>query len=910
MNLLQHIFHRRGMHDDLSEEMRQHLEEKIDTLVERGMAREEAVHAARRAFGNATLMEQRGREVWMWPWIESVWADVKFALRQLRKSPGFTVTAVLTLALGIGATTAIFSLFLQVWLHGLAVHNPEQLVLLRATQPVEPPDFYVSTHGDLTYYFSMPAFRELGKQSGKIFSDTAASGPFSAPMRTGAGTETVAGDYVTGSYFATLGLRPVIGRLITPGDDIAGSGNSVVVLSYEEWESAFGGSPAALNQVVDINAHPFTIIGVAPPVFNGIDRWRAAGIFVPMSVEPVLLTHGRSYLDMYDAIWINIVGRLQPEMSRQRAEVALNPLWRSLRTNELTLFRHDQHFAQTYLRSHLSVTRGAGGLPFVQNSLGPQTDVLMAMAILVLLIACVNLANLLLVRGAVRAKEIGVRAALGASRARLMRWVLTEGMLLTALGGLAGLGLALAAVRPLAATSLMGNLRDNGTDAPVASLGGMHLVLFAAAAMVVTGLFSCLPSIFVSTRADLNQVLHESATRNPRGASRLRPAFTTLQITLSFVLLVGASLLARTLYNLKSVDVGMRTDHLVQFSTDARGTGDPAVQTPVLMKQIADAIRREPGIQSVGYAADGVLSGAGSTSYIMIAGHPLQEGDDLADRNSVNGDFFATLGIPLLAGRALRYSDREGTPKVAVVNEIFATHYFGSVRDALGQMFCFGRGHVPDTTIIGVVRNARSRNIDATPTAAFYLPFAQSYGRPVHRAEFYIRTEIVPDLVVNEVRQAVRSVNPALPLDDLRTLDEQISQDTANPRLLAVLSISFGLLAAILAAIGLYGVLAYTTTRRTREIGVRMALGADRGDMARLVLRQVIWITGIAIVLGVPLSLLLSRYLRKELFQVAYNDPWSLLGAGLFLSLVIATAAYVPARRAASIDPTQALRAE
>jgi putative ABC transport system permease protein len=904
MNPLQRLLHRRAQADDLSEEMRQHLEEKIEALVAGGVPRDEAVHAARRAFGNATLIEQRSREVWMWPLIESIWADIKFALRQLRKSPGFALTAVLTLALGIGATTAIFSLFQQVWLHSLPVPNPERLVLLRATGPMDPG--YESFSGEAAYYFSVPMFRDLRKQSGNIFSGMAASGRFDGVLRAGTTTKTVRGYFVTGGYFDALGLRPMIGRLISPEDDTVREGNPVAVLSYSEWQQAFGGSPAALNQVVDINAHPFTIIGVAPAGFVGLDRQNPAQIFAPMSMEPTMPTHDRSFLDLHNAIWINIVARLQPWMSAQRAEVALNPVWRSLRTNELTLFKHNQRFAEEYLHSRLSVENGAEGLPFLQHRVGPEIQVLIAMALMVLLIACVNLANLLLVRGAVRAKEIGVRAALGASRARLMRWVLIDGFLLTALGGLAGACLGLLAMPPLTTSGL---LDDSWDAAPVASAAGMHLLLFAAAAMLLTWLLSCLPSMLLSTRPDLNQVLHESTVRNPRGASRVRPVFTAFQIVLSFVLLVGASLLARTLYNLKNIDVGMQTDHVLQFSTDARSTGASQQASPALMQQIADAIRREPGVSSVAYAADGILSGDMSRSDITIAGHPLQEDDDAPDRNSVNADFFSTLGIPLLAGRVFRYSDEAGAPKVAVVNEMFAKHYFGSVRNALGQMFCFGTGtrRVPDTTIVGVVQNARSINLDVKPDATLYITFTQEAQ---HQAEFYVRTEIAPELVANEVRQAVRSVNSALPLDDFETLNEQIAGDVATPRLLAALSISFGLLAALLAAIGLYGVLAYSTTQRTREIGIRMALGANRGDVVRLVLRQVAWITGAALAVGVPLGLLLSRYLRKQLFNVAYNDPWSFVAAALFLFLVIAAAAYGPAKRAAMVDPMQALRAE
>lgn len=390
----------------------------------------------------------------MWPWIENLYADVKFALRQLRKSPGFTLTAILTLALGIGANTAIFSLFQQVLLRSLPVRQPRQLVVLRSTGATTG---WISSYGDDTYYFSVPMYRDLRRQSGKVFSNMAASGAFLIPMRAEAATETVTGDFVTGRYFATLGLRPVIGRLIGASDDAERSGNPVVVLSYSEWQERFGGSPAALNQTVDINAHPFTIIGVAPPGFVGLNPQMPDQIFVPMTMEPVLPTHDASWLDKHDAVWINIVARLRPGMSRQRAEVALNPLWSTLRKNELPLLGNPfQGFDKAYLRTHLFVANGVQGLPFIQKRLGPKVKLLMAMSLLVLLIACVNLANLLLVRGTVRGKEIGVRAALGASRARLMAWVLTEGLVLAVLGGAAGIGLRLAAMQPLS-TILLGD---------------------------------------------------------------------------------------------------------------------------------------------------------------------------------------------------------------------------------------------------------------------------------------------------------------------------------------------------------------------------------------------------------------------------------------------------------------------
>lgn len=904
MNWLKNLFQRHKMTSDLSEEMQQHLDEKIEALVASGMPRDEAVHAARRAFGNATQLEQRSREVWMWPWLESILADVKFALRQLRKTPGFSITAILTISLGIGATTAIFSLFQQVLMHSLPVSHPEQLVTLRATGGFSGS---MSVYGDHTYYFSVPMYRDLRDRSGKVFSDMAASGPFFSPVRVGTGTETLPGNFVTGSYFATLGMRPALGRLIEPMDDVARGGNSEAVLSYSEWQKSFGGSPAVLNQTVDINAHPFTIIGVAPAGFVGLDRNMPALIFVPMSMEPILPTHDQSWLDKHDALWINIVARLRPGMTAKRAEVEMNPLWYALRKNELPLMgSHSQSFSQSYLRTHLFVASGMQGLPFLEQQLGPKVEVLMAMALLVLLIACVNLANLMLVRGTTRAKEIAVRAALGASRKRLMAWVLSEGLLLAVLGGAAGLVLGLLALQPLTA----GLFGPDAKAAPINSPLGLHLLLFATVAMLFTGLLSCVPSMLLSTRPDMTRVLHESAAQHSGGTGRLWFAFTTVQIMLSFVLLVGACLLAHTLYNLRTVDLGIRPNHLFQFSTDVRSIGSKPEQAAEWMDQVADAIRREPDIRSVGYASNGILTGNESGSNITVAGYKPKEDEDTSlDSDNVSPDFFTAVGIPLMSGRVFTTDDRAGVPKVAVVNDIFAKHYFGGLRKALGQMFCFGagQGHVPGITIVGVVQSARSAAVDRPPNATIYIPFAQSTKQ---RAVVYVRTADDPASVSNIIRRAVQKVNPALPVDDLATMKDQIAGGIASPRLLAVLSISFGLLAALLAAIGLYGVLAYSITQRTREIGIRMALGANRLQVVQLVLWQVVGMAVLALVFGVPLSLLLSHYLRGQLFHVPYNDPWSLLGAGLLAFLVLTFAAYVPARRAASIDPMQALRSE
>jgi putative ABC transport system permease protein len=899
MNPLQRLWKRRAMMDDLSDEIEQHLSENIEALVAAGMPRDEAVHAARRAFGNSALLEERGREFWMWRWIENLWADLKFTVRQLRRSPGFTATAVLTLALGIGATTAIFSLFMQVLLRSLPVQDPQSLVLLQATGATTG---YMSNYGDPAYYFNVPMFYDLQRQAKNVFQRMGASGPFPGAVRAGELTQNMEGDFVTGDFFTTLGLRPAVGRLIEPADDRVRGSNPVVVLSYNEWQQGFGGSPAVLNRTIDINAHPFTVVGVAPPGFTGLDPTQPDQLFVPMSMEQVIPTHDKSWLKLHDATWINIIARLRPGMSAKRAEVELNPLWHTLKRNELPLFGHQSpSFSRAFMTTHLFVASGMQGLPFLQTQLGPKVEMLMAMALLVLLIAVVNLGNLLLVRGTIRAKEIGVRAALGASRSRLITWILIEGWMLACVGGAVGIGFGLLTMRPLA-TAL---LRESAIPSAIE----VHLLIFAIVLMLLTGLLSCLPSMMLTTRPDLTRVLHESTTQSSKSGGRLRLIFTAVQITLSFVLLVGASLLARSLYNLRNVDLGLRTDHLIQFGTDVRSVGTTLAQTPALMEQIAAEIRRQPGISSVGYSSVGVLSGDRTGSDITIAGYKPREGEDMEpDNDSVSSEFFTTFGIPLLTGRVLTNADEMGLNKVAVVNDVFATDYFGGAEKALGQMFCFGSGDVvPNITIVGVVRNAETVAVGAKPLATIYLPFGQ---RKRQAATFYIRTMLPPKQVFDEVRHAVRGVNPELPINDLGTFAGLIDWDTATPHLLAVLSISFGVLAILLAGIGMYGVLAYSMTQRTREIGIRIALGASRLKVTKLVVQEVATSGLIAAACGVPISLLLTRYLRDELFHVTYHDPWSFGLAGLVTLIAIAVAAYFPVRQAVSVDPVRALRAE
>lgn len=838
--------------------------------------------------------------------LTNFYRDLRFALRQLRKSPGFAFTAVLTLALGIGANTAIFSLFLQVLFHTLPIQDPQSVVLLRATGATTG---HTATHGDSTYYFDVPMFHNLANQAQPFFSQMAASGPFSAPVSAPSGTEDAQGELVTGEYFSAFGVQPVLGRLLQPSDDMLHNGNPVVVLSYAAWQQRFAGSSAALNQVVDINAHPFTVVGVTPRDFPGFNPRDPTAIFIPISMEASVTTHRKSWQDDHGTKWANVVARLQPGMTRKRAEIGLQPVWLSLRKQELGFFKdHSSKFTHGFLQTHLFVEAGAQGLPFLQQQDGTMVSALFGMALLVLLIACVNLANLLLVRGNLRAKEFGVRAALGASRSRLLRAVWMEALVLALLGGGIGIRVGLSATQPLLLT-LIGN---GVKPAPLSSSLGLHLLLFSATALLLTAFLGCLPSMLLSARTQITGVLHQSGGWPSAGASRMQIAFTTLQIMVSFVLLVGSCLLARSLYNLRNIDIGLHPENIVQFSVDARPSGETPQQVIELSEKIVSALQREPGMTVISYAKYPILAGSENSRDITIAGYTAKAEEEISpELNAVSPAFFTALGVPLLAGRMFTLDDRAGSPKVAIVNESFAQHYLGDSQHALGQKFYFGSNSqaAPEITIVGLVKNFSEINLHGKDKPALFFPFAQDEPR-MQGTYFYLQTTSRPDAAFSVIRQVVHNVNPSVRINDVETLNEEVNRFIRVPRLMAGLAISFGILAALLAAIGLYGVLAYSISQRTKEIGIRMALGADRAQVVYLVVEKVGWMICAAIAMGIPLSLLLGHALRSQLFHVADNDPLILLAAALLSILVAAMAAYLPARRAATIDPMRALRNE
>lgn len=832
-------------------------------------------------------------------------ADVRYALRQLRKSPGFAAAAVLTLALGIGANTAIFSLLDQALLRSLPVRDPKQLVLLEAT-PYKVWNGHTSTSGgDDEAYFSWPMFKDLRDQN-KVFDGLIAMYQTQAGVMWHQHSELVTAELVSGNYFNVLGVHPAVGRVMTQADDRTRNGNAVAVLSFQYWRTHLAEDPHVVGQTLDINGHPFQIVGVAAPGFESAIWGSPADLWVPMTMKPVV-TPDWDELDQHDSRWLNILGRLKPGETRAQAEAGLAPLWHALRSAEIPLMRNNSpRFISGFVtNSRLHVLDGSRGFSYSRNDYEEPLIVVMAMAVLVLFMASVNVASLVLVRAAGRVREISMRYALGARRDRVVRQLLAEGLLLGLLGGAAGLALAPAAIR-----LLVTRISSGQGEPPFSTHLDLRLLVFNFAVAVVVSLLFTVAPAFQTWTPDLVNSLKQQGAGSMGGRLGFRRAIVGMQIGLSLLLLVGAGLFIRTLDNLRKVNVGFATDHLITFGVDPRLAGYDANAVVPLHRRITEALTALPGVVSAGATNDPELSDNGSGGNISIQGYTAQEGEDMnVEHAMVTPDYLPTLKVPLLAGRNFTDQDNSSSPKVVIVNEALADRFFGSPRNAIGHRIAMGGGKVPyDIEIIGVARNYLHRKMRGTIKMGLYGPLAQQTAVP--EMFYYVRTWAAPSSAMGMIRQTMQGIDAKLVLDSLNTMDGQIDQNITDERMIAMLAVSFGVLATLLAAVGLYGVLAYATAQRTREIGVRMALGADRRGVMELVLRDMLKLAGISIVVALPVALLAARTLRSELFGVSTMDPVVYVPVTLLVLLVAVLAAAVPARRAANVEPMQALRAE
>jgi predicted permease len=834
--------------------------------------------------------------------------DLRYALRQLRKSPAFTLTVIVTLALGIGANAAVFTLFDQVLLRMLPVERPKELVRFEWTGTFS--GSASSFGGDTDNYFSYPMYKDL-RDKNQVFEGILAADKTGVGVSWHNQAENKDAEVVTGNYFQLLGLKPAVGHLFTQQDDTAKNANPVVVLSYGYWKSRFGADRSVPGQTVLINGHPFTVLGVAPANFDSAIGGYKPGVFIPVSMVDVAMPwmDTRDNLTNHKSIWLTLVARLKPGVSKSQAEASLGPLWHSLRAYELTLYKSaTERFKKRFLdQSQLKVLDDSTGFSPDRTELKTPLIVLMSMAGLLVAMCAINVATLLLLRAAGRAREMSMRYALGAKRGRIVSQLLVEGGLLGISGAAAGLALA-----PVVATTLVRLMTssDPGQE-PYSSAIDMRVLLFTLGISLVVSLLFSIAPVLHFLRPDLAQALRQNAGTASRSSQRFRKLTVGAQIALSVLLLGGAGLFVRTLDNLRHQPVGFDTTHLVDFSIDPADSGYSEDRTAQIVANSIEAVSRIPGAVSVAATTDPELQGDTSGSNFTIQGYMQAEDENLHfEAPWITPGYFATLHQPLLVGREFTAADAKGQPKVAVVNLAMAKRYFGSPQNALGRSIAQGGGADAklDITIVGVVGDVRHQNLRTEIGPAIYQPYLQE-AHPVG-VEVYSRTLRAPELVEPAIRQTIHQLDPTLVVDGLRTMEAEVDNRAADVRALAFLAIGFSALAMLLAAVGLFGVLAYSTEKRTREIGVRLALGSQRSGVVILVVREMALIAAIATAVALPSVVALARLFRSLLYGVTTFDPLTLTAAVLLTALMVALAAALPARRAATVEPMQALRTE
>jgi putative ABC transport system permease protein len=838
--------------------------------------------------------------------MNTILPDLRFALRQLRRSPAFATTAILTLALGVGANTAVFSLLDQALLRSLPVHDPQRLIVLKANTKTWNGSSS-NNGGDDNDYFSYPMYKDLNDQN-HVFAGLIGTAPANAGFSRGSSSQVVDAELVTGNYFSVLGVNPTLGRLFSPADNTA-SASPAVVVSFDFWRNTLASDPTIIGQTVNLNSHPFVVIGVAAPRFHSAVWGQTPEVFVPIEKVDMITSHDGAGLRDHFSRWLNILGRLKPGISAAQAQTGIAALWHALRSDELkTLGTRSPKFVAGFVtNSRLLVNPGAQGFSYRRPTIEKPFLALMAMAVLVLLIASVNVASLLLVRSASRVREFALRSALGARSTRVLSQLLLEGLLI-GIGG-AAIGLALA---PIALRVLVARLTDPDSGTPFSASIDLRLLAFNfAIAILVSLVFSLAPALQLR-KLNITSTLRESTGTGSGGLLNLRRLVVCLQIGLSVILLVASGLFLRTMQKLRAVDVGFNTAHLVTFDLDPTLAGLPPDSMPAFHQRILTALAAIPGVQSVAATDDPELAGNHSTGNVSVFGYQSQPGDDSlrVEQSTVTSNYFSVLQMPIVAGRALDDHDTVDHPLVAVINQTFAKHFCGSPAACLGRMMANGGGDSVklDTQIVGVVRDAHHGSLREDTWPAWFRPLLQQ--PKTDDLNHYLRYYGDATPIISSVRHVLRDAGQGLAPTGLRTMDEQISNSLANESLIALLAVAFGLLATLLAGVGIYGVLAYTTAQRTREIGIRIALGSSRVGVAGIVLSDVLRLAGLGIAVALPVAFGLSKLIGSQLFGVTSADPVTLTCAVALIAIVALIAALIPATRAASVNPTVALRTE
>jgi len=828
--------------------------------------------------------------------------NLKLALRMLFRTPLVTLVAIVSLSLGIGANAAIFSIFNQMLLRALPAQHPDRLINLSAPGP-KPGSQSCNQAGDCDDVFSYPMFRDLERVQ-TVFTGIAGHRIFSANLAARGQTLSGEGLLVSGSYFPLLGVRSALGRLLDPNDDRVPGESHVVVLSYAYWQSRFALDPGILNQPLIVNGQEMTIVGVAPPNFHGTTLGARPEVFVPITMRDLMEPFFKGFEDRR-SYWVYLFARLKPGISLEQARTALNgqyhtiindveaPLQRGLSDQTMARFRAKQ----------ILLAPGMRGQSIISGLVKAPLTLLLGVTAIVLIIACANVANLLLARAAARAGEMAVRLSIGASRWQLIAQLLAESCLLAVFAGCAGLVVArwtlnlIASLLPAEAVQTL----HFELDLPV--------LLFAAVLTLGTGLlFGLFPALH-STRPDLMSTLKGQAGQpsGARTAARFRTALATAQVALSLALLVGAGLFLKNLFNVSRVDLGLKIDNVITFGVAPVLNGYSPQRSRDLFERLEDDLAALPGVTGVTASMVPLLAGSNWGNDVSVEGFKSGPDTDMNSRyNEIGPDYFRTLGIPLLSGREFTRSDSAPAPKVAIVNEAFARK-FNLGREAVGKRMGSRDGKL-DIEIVGLARDAKYSQVKAEVPPQFFRPYRQD--EELGFLIMYVRTAQGPQQLLSTVPKVVARLDPNLPVENLRTMPQQVRENVYLDRAISVLSSAFAGLATLLAAVGLYGVLAYTVVQRTREIGLRMALGASPAQIRTMVLRQVGVMTLIGGTAGLAAAAVLGRLAQSLLYNLSGNDPGVLAGSAVALALVAFCAGIAPAHRASQVDPMEALRYE
>ena len=896
---------------DLKEEIESHLKMATADRIARGESPAAARREAMREFGNLPLIAEITRERWGWLRLERLMQDLRFALRQLRRTPAFTTTVLLTLALGIGANAAIFTLVNAVLLKDLPVADPKTLVHLGndghdccvghngTREEGAYSNFSTDTYQQLKK--NLPEFEELAAmQAGWAYR------PIIARRDGALAARSVMGEFVSGNYFRTFGLRPEAGRLLIDADDLPGA-PPAAVMSYETWQHEFGGDAAVVGSTFRVNTKPVTVVGIAPRGFFG-DRMAVAPPDFYLPIQTMASLANASYVNDPETNWLYMIGRVKPG-------VALGPLQQKVNATLQQAFATQSSFStvngKKFLpRVHATLSPGGEGIQTLQEGYGSHLHLLMWIAGLVLLIACANIANLLLVRGLGRRTEMSVRSALGAKRSRIVRQLLTESILLAGLGGLLGLAVAYGGARMLLVLAFPG-----AQNLPIEARPSFAVIGFAFALSVLTGILFGVAPAWISAQARPADALRSGARTTASATSLLQRTLVVLQAALSLVLLVGAGLFSQSLSKLENTDLKLDARNRYVVHINPQAAGYSGIQLGALYRTIEDRFHAVPGVVKVGISTYVPMEDDRWSNYIVVQNYAEAKG--LAGFVKANADYFDSVGTKVVMGRGIDVRDTSTAPGVTVVNQAFVQEFLGG-ENPIGMRI--GAPDSPgDFEIVGVVENTVYTDIHLKDDPMYFVPIMQrpaSNKDPIEQdLSLYAGTMVLQTAhPINDMekltRQTLASINPNLTVVQFQTFGEQIAVQFTGQRLIARLTMLFGALALLLATIGLYGVTAYSVERRAPEIGIRMALGAERGGVVAMVMRGALIQTALGLAIGIPVALLCVRFVKTQLYEIASADARVMTGAIVALAVATCVAGIIPARRAASIDPARALRAD